>query len=340
MNDPRCARIEARGDGSEMKANGSKLTMGLLLVTGCLPAYLAGCGDDYIGTDTDRGGAASAGKGSGGKSSGGATSSAGKAQGEAGDGGESIGGADRGGAANAGGGNGGNGGKPGTGGAAGNGGAGGNGGVGGHGGHAGGGAGGTAGNAGSGGTAGTSGTAGSGGTGPRCGNGVLEGDELCDHPSGNNYLEEDCGDVWGAGNGVTGAENACLEITPAGCALCESMTDCAELTDPLAILMDTIAAEGPAAGSKRFVLYNKTLDCVRDTRCAENTALDCYCGDVSSAQCDSGNGNGACKNIIEEGLETTNPTEIVNRFSNSTLGGGLALARVACDAFSCSTECF
>jgi hypothetical protein len=156
-----------------------------------------------------------------------------------------------------------------------------------------------------------------------CGDGIVTAPETCDNPGGDNYAIANCGDSWGAGS-----KNDCQVITSASCASCEAGSECAELTDPA--ILSTAA---------RKELFWKTLDCVRDTGCATGLALDCYCGTVSSAQCDAGNGNGVCKSIIEASLETTNPTEIVNRFSNPTLGGGLALALIACDKNNCVSQC-
>lgn len=168
-----------------------------------------------------------------------------------------------------------------------------------------------------------------------CGDGVVSSPETCDNLAGaahNNYAIANCGDKWGAGS-----KNDCQVITSAACATCEAGSECAELTDPS--ILSGNAVEGPAVGTPRTQLYYKTLDCVRDTACAVGNVLDCYCGTVSSAQCDAGNGNGVCKAIIEAGLETTNPTEVSNRLSNVTVGGGLALARVACDKNNCVAAC-
>jgi hypothetical protein len=170
-----------------------------------------------------------------------------------------------------------------------------------------------------------------------CGNGVVEADETCDNPGANNYAIDDCGDIWGS-NGVDGAANDCKPISSAACASCELASECAELLEPDAVLTGN-AVEGPATGQPRRELYFKTLDCLRDTGCAVGNLLDCYCGAASAAQCDSGNGSGVCRTVIEQGLETTNPTEISNRLSNVTLGGGLALARVACDKQNCASPC-
>jgi hypothetical protein len=168
-----------------------------------------------------------------------------------------------------------------------------------------------------------------------CGDGVVQAGETCDNAGGNNYAIANCGDIWGGP--TDGAANDCSPITSAACATCETGSECAELMDPS--IVTGSAVEGPATGTPRVELYYKTLDCVRDTACAVGNVLDCYCGTVSSAQCDAGNGNGVCKAVIEQGLETTNPTEISNRLSNVTLGGGLALARVACDKNNCVSAC-
>jgi hypothetical protein len=170
---------------------------------------------------------------------------------------------------------------------------------------------------------------------PECGDGVVQAGETCDNAGGNNYAIANCGDIWGGP--TDGAANDCSPITSAACATCETGSECAELMDPS--IVTGSAVEGPATGTPRVELYYKTLDCVRDTACAVGNVLDCYCGTVSSAQCDAGNGNGVCKAVIEQGLETTNPTEISNRLSNVTLGGGLALARVACDKNNCVSAC-
>jgi hypothetical protein len=323
-----------------MKAKKSKVALAALLAIGCMPFSLTACGDDgpYGGPD-DEPTAGTAGKssggsaGKGGKSSGGSKPSEGGEDGEGGEGGaEPI-------AGTGGGGKGGAGGTSGAGGTGGGGaGGGGTAGTSGGGGTGGGGAGGmSGGGTGGGGTGGIAGNGGSSGSGQGCGNGHVEGDEVCDHASGNNYLEDDCGDIWGTGNGITGAESDCLEITPEACAMCETNSECAELMNPG--ILSGNAVEGPATGTSRRALYFKTLDCVRDTACAVVNVLDCYCGTVSAAQCDAGSGNGLCKAVIEQGVETTNPTEISNRLSNVTLGGGLALARVACDKNNCVAQC-
>jgi hypothetical protein len=170
-----------------------------------------------------------------------------------------------------------------------------------------------------------------------CGDGIVNGTETCDAPGGNNYTVDECGDVWGSG-AVDGSSNACQPITPPACASCEASSECAELMDPS--VLSGSAAEGPAAGTPRRELYFKTLDCVRDTGCAVGNLVDCYCGTASSGQCEAGSGNGACRAVIEQGLETSNSAEVWNRLSGSfPFGGYLALARIACDRSNCVSAC-
>jgi hypothetical protein len=169
-----------------------------------------------------------------------------------------------------------------------------------------------------------------------CGDGIVGAGETCDNAGGNNYAIDNCGDVWGTG-AVDGSANDCNVITSAACLTCENGSECAELTTTAILSGNAVA--GPATGTPRTNLYNETLDCVRDTACAVGNVLDCYCGTVSGAQCDAGNGNGVCRTVIERGLETTNPADIPILLSNLTLGGGLALARVACDKNNCVAPC-
>jgi hypothetical protein len=333
-------------------------------------AFIQGCGDDEDGVDMDTAGEGGEGNGTsgsagkGGKASGG--SNAGKGGSSTGDAGEGMGGdggtAGNGGTAGTGGnggaagtaaGSGGTGGNGGTtgGGAAGNGGSAGTSGTAGNGGTAGtagnggtsgtagnggsagaggtagtAGAGGTAGTAGAGGTAGTAGSAGNGGTAGEggtagtagtggsagtsgggtggvaavCDNDVVEEGEDCDPPFGEN-CGEDCKDI---------STDACQACAAVGCAGAET-----------------------CVGTPSPALCNETLDCVRDSGCAEGGfALFCYCGAVSSTECDTpGGAAGACKEVIEAGLGNVDPIFIQNNFFDIGLSAGRAMARVDCE---------
>jgi hypothetical protein len=168
-----------------------------------------------------------------------------------------------------------------------------------------------------------------------CGNGQVEAGETCDNGAAGNYVIADCGGAWGPQTAIAegGRTDDCNVITPAACLACENGSECAELVGTA--LLSGNAAEGPAVGTSRAALYNEVLDCVRDTHCATGLIVDCYCGTASSAACDAGNGNGACRTQIERGVETVNPSDVQARLTNLTLGGGLAMARVACDQNNC-----
>jgi len=87
---------------------------------------------------------------------------------------------------------------------------------------------------------------------------------------------------------------------------------------------------------------NKTLDCVRDSGCANGGfALFCYCGAVSSTQCDTpGGAAGACKAQIEAGLGSTDPIFIQNNLFDTGMSAGKAMARVDCElSAGCATVC-
>jgi hypothetical protein len=169
-----------------------------------------------------------------------------------------------------------------------------------------------------------------------CGDGFIGAGETCDPLT--PYTVDDCGGPWGPATAPAGGgrDNDCTPITPAACLSCENASECAELVGTA--LLSGNATEGPAQGVSRKALYNEVLDCVHDTHCASGLIVDCYCGTVSSSQCDAGNGNGACRASIERGVETTNPSDVQARLTNLTLGGGLAMARVACDQNNC-TQC-
>jgi hypothetical protein len=159
-----------------------------------------------------------------------------------------------------------------------------------------------------------------------CGDGIVQAGETCDVPGGHNFSINDCG-------------ADCNPITAAACLTCElANPECASVTN----CMDVVgtATEGPAAGTPRSHLCNETLDCMRDTNCAVGQLIDCYCGTATSAQCDAGQGNGACRTQIERGLETTSPVEITNRFTRDDLGAGFAILRVGCDQAFCAAQCF
>jgi hypothetical protein len=87
-----------------------------------------------------------------------------------------------------------------------------------------------------------------------------------------------------------------------------------------------------------------TLQCVITTSCVEEAFSDlapCYCGAAVGAAClTPGAANGVCKNVIEIGLGSTDPSFIAGNFTNPTLGAGKAMLLAQCLAdFGCQS-CF
>ena len=162
-----------------------------------------------------------------------------------------------------------------------------------------------------GGRGGAGGSAGSGG--PTCGNGVREGTEVCDPP----FAVNECG-------------SDCRAITEPDCLMCDEMfPECVELMD---------CNLGGTTEYREDCL--RVLDCVRDSGCGNGLAFNCYCGTANSADCSNGMANGMCRSAIEQGLNTTNPSEIAGRFTDPVYGGGLAMLRIGCEQSVCNTECF
>jgi hypothetical protein len=165
------------------------------------------------------------------------------------------------------------------------------------------------------GSAGSAGTAGVGGGGEVCGNGAIEGDEICDALP---LYSEDC-------------DTDCEPITSEDCLSCELAGACAPAVDCAAFFSD----------EEDIALCWEALDCFRDTGCAETSEYTCYCGTTAYDPCAAGTtpGNGVCKALIEEGLGTTDVPTIFNNFANPAFPSGLAMARISCDKATCAEAC-
>jgi cysteine-rich repeat protein len=147
---------------------------------------------------------------------------------------------------------------------------------------------------------------------PCNGNGILLPGEFCDPAV--KYSVENCGaDCQPISN------TACQDCAAANCAGAET-----------------------CVGTPNPIQCNDTLDCVRDSGCADGGfALFCYCGAVSSTECDTpGGAAGACKAEIEAGLGNTDPIFIQNNLFDIGLSAGRAMARVDCELGSSCSTCF
>ncbi len=98
------------------------------------------------------------------------------------------------------------------------------------------------------------------------------------------------------------------------------------------------AKAGPAAGVSRKQLCTELLDCLYGTKCAADDPVDCYCGTAGQA-CQSGTGNGACRDQIERALESKSYADIAAHFGDPKLAGGVAMVRMDGSRAKCGQIC-
>lgn len=98
------------------------------------------------------------------------------------------------------------------------------------------------------------------------------------------------------------------------------------------------AKAGPAAGVSRKQLCTELLDCLYGTKCAADDPIDCYCG-TSGQACQSGAGNGACRDQIERGLESKEYADIAAHYGDPKLAGGTAMVRMDGARAKCGQIC-
>jgi len=153
-----------------------------------------------------------------------------------------------------------------------------------------------------------------------CGNGTLEGTEVCEgsptafyntDPRGCN---EDCNSFV-----FSSACQTCIESGCAGADTCQ----------------------GGGFTADQSATCNELLNCVDDSGCnSGGFPLFCYCGATTATVCDNGGGTGACRALIEEGLNSTDPGFIQNNLFDIGLPGGRAMARFECgNGAGCATLC-
>jgi hypothetical protein len=84
-------------------------------------------------------------------------------------------------------------------------------------------------------------------------------------------------------------------------------------------------------------LCTAVLTCIRTSNCVAAGVTSCYCGTASLSACVAGNGNGACRSVIEAGQKSTNASSILLNLTNVTLPAGGALSLGQCDHDNCGT---
>lgn len=207
------------------------------------------------------------------------------------------------------------------------------------------GAGGVAGTAGTGaggvGAGGTAGGSGSGGQPAGCGDLVVGAGEECDPPAEDNLCDDDCESL---------VSDACYECETTVDLDGDELADCAAYAAPdagceaAALAGNASTAGGAPPNTPKRLLCYAVYECIRESGCSEGQTgvTGCYCGSTNPTDCFLGvtPPNGACKGIIEQGLESTAPSVIVGqRYGDPSYAAGMALLRGACDRVTCDLEC-
>jgi cysteine-rich repeat protein len=180
-----------------------------------------------------------------------------------------------------------------------------------------------------------------------CGDAIMAPGEQCD--DGNLIVDDGCHQCVIVdppfpcnGDGVPLAGELCDAIVKYSIENCGA--DCQPISSATcqSCAVANCAGAETCVGTPNPVQCNATLDCVRDSGCADGGfALFCYCGAVSSTECDTpGLAAGACRAEIEAGLGNPDPIFIQNNLFDIGLSAGRAMARVDCELGSGCSACF
>jgi hypothetical protein len=107
----------------------------------------------------------------------------------------------------------------------------------------------------------------------------------------------------------------------------------------------------PAAGTPLKDLCYRTLHCIRETNCAKNDPVECYCGAGTAPTACIGGATGLCRDQIRAGYDygapdPTNPSAtigdafILGSFGDATYAAGVSVGRALCDQANCNSTCF
>ena len=78
------------------------------------------------------------------------------------------------------------------------------------------------------------------------------------------------------------------------------------------------------------------VECAAKSNCAKRLSADCYCGEgVAISQCIGHGGKGPCRQEIEAGSLTEDPSEIAVRFADPKYPVGRAMALIDCKRSYC-----
>ena len=169
-------------------------------------------------------------------------------------------------------------------------------------------------------------------------------DGAADGGDGGNDASDggDAGDGGGdASDGPTDTQSLIRAVGGSDCLAC-ALTECIDTTST-----NCEVVTGAAQGVTRTQLCLDTLRCTLTRGCMYDVpnpddpgaGLNCYCGDVTFGTCSTTPDQGACQAEEQTGLESTDPTTVVDHWDDDALGGGMANIIADCLAGYCETEC-
>jgi len=168
-----------------------------------------------------------------------------------------------------------------------------------------------------------------------CGNKVVEAGEACD--DGNTKFGDSCSPT---------CTNLCEKCEKDVCGAPDADTSNnyeACFGDGFSAGSD-VAQAGPAAGTKKNVLCQSLVACLKRTGCGQNSQsifLKCYCGTANAADCaEPGKPNGPCVEEIAAAGESRKRDELIQRQLKLTYALGVAALHYGlCDGGVCANEC-
>lgn len=207
---------------------------------------------------------------------------------------------------------------------------------------------------------------------PNCGNCKIDLGETCD--DGNRVRSDGCSALCqrerDCGNGKIDLPEQCdsgkvsftdnntctpMCTTKTACDEC-SIAQCKPQVD-VCFGVQGVALAGPRQGDDRSLLCGRLRKCVQDTGCNGATAVstrntlngmagafleNCYCGTAGADCLKSGRPNGTCQDEIEAALETTNPTQVLQRMGGTEPNYPLFAAvneLLLCEDTQCKMAC-
>jgi hypothetical protein len=155
-------------------------------------------------------------------------------------------------------------------------------------------------------------------------------DGLVDADAADSLLDLDASD--GEAGTAVSTGQILSSLGGPGCLSCASASN--DVTSSCLALYncESLAGELSEAGQPREVLCFQTLECILNAGSTCDPAVTtCFCGSASTEGCvTSAAANGLCLQAEQNGLETTNPLDVIINFYSTSLGGGVANSLARC----------